>query len=641
MYCYVSGKMYFCIMLRNQTNPFKSVAWAVACLVALIVAHACASIGHPDGGPYDEMPPKFVKSNPMPGTLNNTRKRISIEFDEYVQLEKASEKVIVSPPQQVMPEIKTSGKHVLVNLVDSLKPDATYTIDFSDAIVDNNEGNPLGDYAFTFSTGNVIDTMQVAGTVLDASNLEPVKGILVGLHQNLSDSAFVKQPFDRVARTDSRGRFRIRGIAPGTYRAYALNDANRNFYFDQKSEMLAFLDSLVVPGLEVRMRADTLWKDTIAIDTIVTREYTHYLPDDLLLLAFKEDITAQYMVKNERIEPYKFSFYFSAPVDTLPQIRGLNFDAEGAFLLEHSLKNDTLHYWVKDSLVYQKDTLLMEVRYLVTDTLGKLVSTTDTLSMAARKVMIPKKKKKKDGEEEKAPAFRVKLSAPSTFDVNRNVELLFEEPVVWVDTAAIRLQQKVDTLWRDVPYAIEEDSLCLRKYRIRAFWEPEGEFALRIDSAAFRSLYGAYTDKMEQKLKVKSLSDYATLYWNIKGLPDSASIVVQLLDKQDKVVAEVKAEDGKADFYYLSPGKYYARLFVDENKNGEWDAGEYAQKRQAEPVFYYPGVLELKAYFEVTQDWNVKAVALDRQKPEEIKKQKPDEKKKKDRNREREKQWQR
>lgn len=598
-------------------------------------AFSCANIGNPDGGPYDELPPKFVKSTPQPGSLNNKRTEISIEFDEFIQLENASEKIVVSPPQVQMPEIKVNGKRVEVNLEDTLQPDMTYTIDFADAIVDNNEGNPLNNYTFTFSTGNAIDTMEVSGTVLDASNLEPVKGILVGLHSNLADSAFVKKAFERVARTDSRGRFIIRGIAPGTYRVYALQDANQNFLFDQKSEMIAFTDSLVVPRFEQRMRQDTVWKDTITVDTIVEHAYSHFLPDDILLRAFKEDATTLYMVKNERMVPQKFSFYFSAPVDSLPRIEGLNFDAADAFLLEHSLRYDTLTYWLKDTLLCKQDTLGMAVHYLYTDTLRQLSPITDTLNLASRQIVLPKKKRKKDDDEPAPTVFlKANVSASSSFDVYSNVEFEFEQPLAWFDSTAIHLQQKVDTLWTDVPFVFEKDSLRLRNYRLRAFWEPEGEFKLTVDSAAFHSIYGLFTDKMEKTMKVKALSDYATLYWNIIGIPDTASAIVELLDSQDKVVrrSEVNANGG-ADFYYLNPGTYYARLFIDSNKNGVWDTGLYAERRQGELVCYYPMPVELKAYFEVTQDWNLFQVPADRQKPDEIKKQKPEERKKKNYNR--------
>lgn len=615
----------------------KSKWWgagAVGILTATF-AFSCANIGNPDGGPYDELPPKFVKSTPQPGSLNNKRTEISIEFDEFIQLENASEKIVVSPPQIQMPEIKVNGKRVEVNLEDTLQPDMTYTIDFADAIVDNNEGNPLNNYTFTFSTGNAIDTMEVSGTVLDASNLEPVKGILVGLHSNLADSAFVKKAFERVARTDSRGRFIIRGIAPGTYRVYALQDANQNFLFDQKSEMIAFTDSLVVPRFEQRMRQDTVWKDTVTVDTIVEHAYTHFLPDDILLRAFKEDATTLYMVKNERMVPQKFSFYFSAPVDSLPRIEGLNFDAADAFLLEHSLRYDTLTYWLKDTLLCKQDTLGMAVHYLYTDTLGQLSPITDTLNLASRQIVLPKKKRKKDDDEPAPTVFlKANVAAASSFDVYSNVEFEFEQPLAWFDSTAIHLQQKVDTLWTDVPFVFEKDSLRLRNYRLRAFWEPEGEFKLTVDSAAFHSIYGLFTDKIEKTMKVKALSDYATLYWNIIGIPDTASAIVELLDSQDKVVrrAEVGANGG-ADFYYLNPGTYYARLFIDSNKNGVWDTGLYAERRQGELVCYYPMPVELKAYFEVTQDWNLFQVPADRQKPDEIKKQKPEERKKKNYNR--------
>ena len=198
-------------------------------LLLVIVAYSCASIGNPDGGPYDEDPPKFIGSTPSLRANNNKKQKIELEFDEFIKLEKASEKVIFSPPQMEQPELKVVGKKVAVEYLDTLKDSMSNTIDFSEAIVDNNEGNPMGNFSFSFSTGANIDSMEVAGTVLQAEDLEPIKGIQVGLHRDLSDTAFSTKPFDRVSRTDSRGRFSIRGVAPGIYRIYALKDGNQNY----------------------------------------------------------------------------------------------------------------------------------------------------------------------------------------------------------------------------------------------------------------------------------------------------------------------------------------------------------------------------------------------------------------------------
>ncbi|KAA6321084.1 hypothetical protein EZS27_029222, partial [termite gut metagenome] len=241
---------------KHNINRYAGIAARVAVLV--LVLYSCASIGRPEGGAIDETPPRFIGSAPVAGALNSKRTRITLEFDEYIKLEGVNEKVIVSPPQVQRPEIKPAGKKININLLDSLRENATYIIDFSDAISDNNEGNPLGNFAFTFSTGEAIDTLVVSGVLLAASDLEPVKGMLIGLHADLADSAFTSFPFDRVSRTDSRGRFSIKGIAPGAYRLFGLMDADQNFMFSQKSEAIAFLDSLVIPRFEERSRKDTI-----------------------------------------------------------------------------------------------------------------------------------------------------------------------------------------------------------------------------------------------------------------------------------------------------------------------------------------------------------------------------------------------
>ena len=617
----------------------KRLIRKVLAVVTVIAAlYSCASIGRPDGGPLDETPPRFIGSTPAAGALNNTKTKVSLSFDEFIKLEKANEKVVISPPQVQQPEIKASGKKISVNLLDSLKPNTTYTIDFSDAIVDNNEGNPLGNFAFTFSTGSAIDTMEVSGTLLEASNLEPVKGMLVGMHSNLSDTAFTKLPFDRVARTDSRGHFTIRGVAPGKYRIFGLMDADQNFAFSQKSEALAFNDSLVIPRWEERIRQDTTWVDSLTIDTVVERKYTYYLPDNVILRSFKEDLFSQYLVKNERLTPEKFTLYFAAKADTLPVLKGLNFDERDAFIIEKNLTNDTIHYWVKDSLLYKQDTLSLSLNYLYKDTLNQLVPRTDTLNLVAKTVKKavdePKKKKKKKGEEEEPEPTKflhVSTYIPSTMDVYDYISLSFDEPIASFDSAAIHLKQKVDTLWEDIPFTFEQDSLQLRKYNLYYEWEPTREYEFSVDSTAFHGIYGLFTDKIKQNIKVRSLEEYGAIYFNVSGCDSIA--FVELLDTQDKVVRKVPVVNGQADFYFLNPGKYCARLINDTNGNGVWDSGEYETKRQPEMVYYYPQILEPKANWEVEQTWDVKALPLDKQKPDELKKQKPDEdKKKKDRN---------
>lgn len=616
--------------------------------LAIVLIYSCASPGTPDGGPFDETPPRFLGSSPRPGETANKSKKITMNFDEIVKIERAAEKVIISPPQLEQADIKANGRRIQVELFDTLKPNTTYTIDFSDAIVDNNEGNPLGNFAFMFSTGDVIDTMEVSGTVLNAEDLEPIKGISVGLHANLDDSAFVKMPFERISRTDSRGRFTIRGIAPGKYHIFALMDGNQNFQYDSKTEMIAFSDSLIVPSSKPDVRQDTIWADSLIIDTIKTVNYTHYYPDDIILRAFKTEDDRQYLKNSERDKLNHFVLVFNAKADTLPEITGLNFDSRDAFVVETTSRNDSICYWIKDSLLCEQDTLMMQLKYLATDTLNQLSLTTDTIyitnkqdkaqrqkaaEQAKQKEEKERKKKSKRGEKTDSitviPFLNAKVDAPSTLELGSNISISFDEPIVAIDTSAIHLQVMVDSLWQDLPYIFEADTVEYRKYWVIAPWEPEKEYQFSIDSLAFKGLYGLYTKKIkETSLKTKAIADYGTIFLNLPQSPEYT--IVELMEGDGKTVRRQPISNEKtADFYFLPAGKkYYLRLFYDKNKNGVWDAGNYEQHQQPEEVYYYPKSWEMKANFEFEETWIVDAVPLDRQKLDEIKKQKPEETKK-------------
>ena len=612
----------------------------------VIIGYSCASMGTPDGGPYDEMPPKFVKSTPHLREVNVKNKKFELEFDEFIKLEKASEKVVISPPQLEQPEIKVVGKKVVGEFLDDLKDSTTYTIDFSDAIVDNNEGNPMGHFTYSFSTGASIDTMEVSGTVLNAADLEPIKGIQVGLHKNLNDSAFTKLPFDRVSRTDSRGHFSIRGVAPGKYRIYALMDGNQNYLFDSKTEAIAFSDSVIIPSMMPATRQDTIWKDTLTIDTIKTVGYTRFMPDDIILRVFKEENTRQYFSRSQRDKENHFILKFSAKADTLPTLKGLNFDEKDAFVIESNAGNDSICYWIKDSLVYQMDTLEIQMDYLYTDSLNQLVPKRDTIYLAnkltreqkeklakkeAEKKEKERKKKEKKGEKigpEPTSFLKMNVDAPSSFDINKNILLTFEEPVARIDTSAIHLNVKEDTLWVETPFLFVADSVIPRQYEILAGWEPEKEYQLLIDSTAITGLYGLHTDKVEQTLKVKKLDEYGTLLLNLPGVEQTC--IVELLDNGGKVLRQqAVTPEGTADFYYLAPNtKYYIRMFNDRNGNKVWDTGVFEKGIQPEEVYYFPKVWEMKANFEFEETWDVHAIPADKQKLDEIKKQKPEETKK-------------
>lgn len=619
---------------------------------ALLLLTACASIGTPDGGPYDEEPPVLLEAVPHIGATGVRAHKITLLFDENVKLEKAFEKVVVSPPQMQMPEIKYNGKRITVELQDSLLPNTTYSIDFADAIVDNNEGNPYENFAYYFSTGEAVDTFAVSGTVLAAENLEPVKGMVVGLHSCLDDTAFTRKPFERVSRTDSRGKFTIKGIAPGKYRVYALSDANGNYLFDQKSEAVAFMDTHVVPFASEAVRPDTVWRDSVTIDTIRQVKYTRFQPDDLVLRSFKENFYAQYLVKYPREQHNKIVLYFASPNEELPVIEGLGFNADDAYVLENTAKNDTLTLWFKDSTLYRADTLSMRLTYKVLDSVGNLVDRIDTINVACKKrweKVVEKERelyekeaekflknaKRQDGYDENNPPvytpptkkLAVRFNGSSTADVNTTMRFVFDEPLQSVDNAAVHVYHKVDTAWVPVEYILKQDKNNIRAYELFAEWRPSEKFLVYADSATFKGIYGGVSEKFSQEMIFRSLDEYALLYLNIPHTGDKA--IVQLLNKKDGVVQQERTKDSRCAFYFIKPGTYYLRLIMDENNNGVWDTGDFGKGIQPEQVYYYPHSLDLRALFEYTQDdWDIHS-PQENQKPLEITKQKPDKERRK------------
>ena len=627
----------------------KKTSWKVGSIILLnlllLTIFSCARMGSPDGGWYDETPPKILGTSPANGSDDVNSKKVTILFNEFVKLDNPTEKVVVSPPQLEAPEVKVSGKRITVALQDTLKPNTTYTIDFSDAITDNNEGNPLGNYTYSFSTGNRIDTMEVAGYVLEAQNLEPIKGILVGLYSNLNDTAFQHEPMMRIARTDGNGHFVIKGVAKGDYRIYALQDMDGNYKFNQPGEKIAFTPEIIMPSFKPDVRQDTIWRDSLHISDIKQVPYTHFLPDDVVLSAFTQIQTNRYFLKAERKEPNHFTLFYSYGNAELPEIKGLNFNEKNAFVVEPSLNQDTITYWLRDTMLVNQDTLHMQVSYLANDSLGKLVKQTDTLEVLSKvpyekrlkqqkdeydKWKKQQEKSKKKGEpyltEYPATPLEVRIKNGTQIAPDENPTFILPSPVAICDTSKIHLYEKVDTLWQRAKYQFGSIPGIPRQYKLVGAWNPGHEYSLELDSATFIDIYGKASPKVKQSIKVSSLDEFSTLIVSLQQM-EGKNCLLQLLNESDKPIKEVVAKNNEATFYYVKPGTFYLRLIVDENDNGVWDTGLY-NTRQPEAVYYYTKEIDCKAKRDVRITWNPRQTPLYLQKPAKITKQKADEKQK-------------
>ena len=595
--------------------------------------YSCANIGNPSGGPIDKTPPIFMRSNPTPNAVNVKDRKIEIFFDEIVTLKDPSTKIIVSPAQTEMPRMSALGRKVTVELVDSLLPNTTYTIDFSNSIQDNNEGNAIDNFAFAFSTGSVIDSMRVSGYVLDSRTLEPMQSVVVGLQSNLADSAFHKEKLQRVALTNDRGQFTIRNVSPGSYHIFALKDLDRDYKFGNPTEDIAFLDSIIVPSIGSREAADTVYNDLNEIDTIMRATRPAYFPNDILLSMFNEDRKSQYLANNLRVDSTRISLTFAAASDTLPSLSivGRNDVPDQWYTLERSQTNDTLTYWIRPPHLVSADTLMVATTYLRTDTASNLSWGTDTLKFTFQRQKAKKKKKNEETDSlEQIRFMELHPLANGTQEVYAPLLLQTGTPIERYSREAFHLQRKLqnDTIFYPAEIksiALRDSTLSRRDLMLKVDWEPGAAYTLAVDSLAMTDIYGLQTKPLKVDFNVRKMEEYGNIVFNITAVRDSA--IVELLDGTEKIVLRAPVKNHRAELLNLLPGKYYARLFIDRNGNGKYDTGNYDMHLQPEETVYYPGAINLKKNWDVEQTWDIYATPIDKQKPEAIKKNKPERKK--------------
>ena len=639
------------------------LASVLALLVLAVVS--CANIGSPEGGPRDYTPPVMLRSNPLPGSVNFTGKKVELVFDEIVNIKDQATRVVVSPAPKEMPAIRAQGKKITVEFQDDLEPNTTYVIDFTDAIEDNNEGNVLDGFSFAFSTGDHVDSLQVSGMVLQARDLEPMKNVLVGLQSNLHDSALIALPFERISRTNSRGEFTLRNVAPGEYHIFALRDVDGDYKW-VRTEDIAFLDEVIVPSTRDFSSQDTVFTFDHRIDTVMTAVHTEYLPNDLFLSLFNENYRSLYLKKSERDGNNKLVAIFAAPLPEFPTTRVLEPKShlDEWYKLETREGKDSLVYWLTDSTMIKADTIRLEMTYWHTADNDSLTLKTDTLTFAKRRnnnelKQLEKAAKEREKHEKELVKLQEKFDklrreGKDTTDVaveldglrsmlrvkpvvlslktsNGNVDItdsLFissESPIGSIDMAGIHLEKmNADSTWNrvDVPRLVPASEWDVYRYVAPMKLEQNTDYRLTIDSLAVQSIYGIACDTIRANFKVKSEEEYANLHVNCLGFEGKA--FMRLLNKQGKVLLTVDVIGQYADFYDVLPDTYYVMMVLDANGNGVWDTGNYSEHLQPEDVFYYHDPIKLKKYSDMTLTWNVYDTPVDRQKPEQLRKNKPE-----------------
>ena len=610
--------------------------------IFFLLLASCANRGQgPQGGPRDSIPPAILKEVPVNGTLNFNAKEILVYFDEYIQMNDVQKHVLISPPQQTPPEVKAIGKHMSVVFQEELQDSTTYTIDFGAAICDYNEKTPLEGYVFSFSTGDVIDSLAISGAIYNAANLDPVTEVLVGIHRNPHDSAFTSLPFSRITRANSEGHFTIHNIQPGTYRIYALNDISRDYLY-QPGEAFAWSDSLINPYCEVDVHTDTIWRDTIAIDplsgdTLFTRlvdstfihPVTHFYPDSLLLFYFEEDKQRHYFQRILRDEQHAFTLLFAAPQDSMPIIRALRpsevdslgNDSAWVNFLDYAIVQtsphlDTITFWLTDSIAISMDSIYLQMQHLVSDSLYNLVPQTDTLLAVYRHPRLSEKAMETYLRNKQSRRLTIKSNASNKFEVYDTISITSDFPLDSIHTHMIHLSHKVDTTFQPLPFQLLPHDSIGMTYHLLASLQPEQTYLLKIDSAAIRDIYGVTNDSIAYNIRLKALNEYASLMVKLTHYDPQARI--QLLNDKDQVVRELPASPEGTKFEYLAASTFFLRMYIDRNNDGKWTTGDWLLRRQPEPVYYYPSKLKLRANWDFEENFDHLAIPQVQSKPKSL-----------------------
>ncbi len=570
----------------------------------LLFCWSCAQQGSPSGGPRDEDPPVPLETDPPNYSTRFEANKIYITFDEYIVLDNVNQQLIVSPPMEEKPEVTLRKKTLIIEFEEALRINTTYTFNFGDAIKDLHEGNKLQNYEYVFSTGDVLDSLSLKGTLKYAENLDEPFSIM--LYSDLRDSVPLIDIPLYVGRSNDSGVFSVNNLRPDVYKVFALKDANNNYLFDLSTEEIAFLDSSLILNADFarRLLGDTVVPvvvpDTIIVDStgMASDSIVEKGPDlnaiyiDLML--FTEEPEIQYMTDYSREDRRKLQLTFARPLTDTFSYHFLKEESEMEFsVLDHFSSNrDSLTLWVKDSLHYKRDSLFMEIGYTVKDTSDQYVLRMDTLLFSYKEQSSRSKRGQvKEKEEEKLEIHTIRNNANQ--ELNQELPIAIDFPMDRIQDTLISLFHIPDSLELALPFVVKIDSTVFGRVSIIASWESEANYRLVVLPGAISSIYSLEHDTIDVKFSTRDLEYYGQILLSLENVKDR--VIIQLFSGKNMLRERIIEEDGQYVFPFLAPKEYSFKFVHDLNGNGKWDTGNYMEKLQPEPVELLPVKIEVRS----------------------------------------------
>ncbi|WP_108869477.1 Ig-like domain-containing protein [Aquimarina aquimarini] len=519
---------------------------------SIIIIVGCAKKGSITGGPKDETPPVVVKAFPPNFSTSFNKKEIRIYFDEYVKLKDAQKQIIVSPPMDPKPTITPMGsanKFIKIKFIDTLLENTTYSINFGESIVDNNEENPNPFFRYVFSTGDFLDSLSIKGTVSDAVQKEADEYVTVALYEideEYSDSVVYKNVPRYITNTLDTIAFDLHNLKEGKFKLIALKDVSNNYTYDPKQDKIGFYEEII-----------TLPKDTAKVFNLTLFKE---------ILDFKV-LHPKQVSKNEFIFPYE-GVKDSMQVKLLSKVPD---DFETRVFPDK--KKDTLHYWFRP--FFEADSLLFEVT--------NIKNYKDTITTRFK--------------DQYKDSLVLASDVGNTLALNKNFVFSANTALDSINEKLISLTDK-DTL--EVPFSVDLD---IHTNEVELIFDKteSNAYNLKFLPEAVKDFVGNVNDTININFRTKRLADYGTIFLTLENV-EAYPVLVQITDEKENVIAEQVAREQRVlTFDHLDPSKYFIRVIVDSNDNGIWDSGNFLKGIQPEEIRYFDAPVDVRANWEIKQ----------------------------------------